>query len=224
MRRRPFYGELALLMGLAINACAVAFFAKSDLGMSTLALASYVLNGVFPRFSYGTWNYLIQCSMMIVLVLLIRKINLGFILSFGLAILYGLLIDLFASMIVTLPTSLMARGIYYLLGFCGLSVGTALLILCEMPILPFDTFMKEISVHFKIPYKGLRTSFDLSTIAVSALLGYWRLGSFVGIGIGTLLNALFIGMSVSYAARRLDGSFRFAPRFEKLGELTRRRY
>ncbi len=221
MRRRPFYGELALLLGLAVNACAVAFLAKSDLGMSTLALASYVLNKVFPRFSYGTWNYLIQCSMMIVLVLLVRKINLGFILSFGLAIFYGLLIDTFSSMIAGLPASLAVRGVYYLLGFSGLSLGTALLIRCEMPILPFDTFMKEISVHFKIAYKALRTSFDLSAIAVSALLGYWKLGSFAGIGIGTLLNALFIGMSVSYAARSLDASFRFKPRFRKLGNLAR---
>ncbi|MGB4585804.1 MAG: DUF6198 family protein [Rectinemataceae bacterium] len=220
---RRFYGEFALLLGLLINACAVAFFAKSNVGMSTLSLASFVLNGIFPRFSYGTWNYLIQCTMMIILVALIRKINLGFILSFGLAILYGLLIDFCSFLIVGLPLSLAARIAYYFIGFLGLSIGTAFLIQCEMPILPFDTFMKEISVHFKIPYKRLRTWFDISTIIVSAALGFWRLGSFVGIGVGTLLNALFIGISVSAVAAHLDKRFRFVPRFEKLGNLARRR-
>jgi uncharacterized membrane protein YczE len=219
-----FYGEFALILGLLLNACAMAFFAKANVGMSTLSLASFVLNRIFPRLSYGTWNYLIQCAMMIVLVVLIRKIRLSFILSFGLAILYGLLIDFCSFLIVGFPVSLIARIAYYLIGFLGLSIGTAFLIQCEMPILPFDTFMKEISVHFRVSYKGLRTWFDLSTIAISAVLGYWRLGSFVGIGVGTLLNALFIGISVSFVASGMDMRFSFVPRFERLGDLARRRY
>lgn len=212
---RRFYGEFALLLGLLVNACAVAFFAKSDLGMSTLSLASFVMSRIFPRFSLGTWSYIIQCALIVVLVLLIRKVAPGFIFSFFLAILYGLLIDLFSFFIAGLPFSIRARVIYYLIGFSGLSTGTAFLIQSEMPILPFDTFMREISAHFSIPYRTLRTWFDLSTVAISAALGYWRLGSFVGIGAGTLLNALFIGLAVSRVAKFLDRRYRFAPRFSR---------
>ncbi|MDP2790718.1 MAG: DUF6198 family protein [Rectinemataceae bacterium] len=211
--RRRFHGEIALMLGLATNACAVAFFAKSDLGMSTLSLASFVMHGIFPTLTLGTWSYIIQCALILVLVALIRRVSPGYIFSFCLAILYGLLIDLFSFLIAGLPTSLPARVIYYLIGFSGLSMGTAFLIQSEMPILPFDTFMREISVHFRISYRRLRTWFDLSTVVVSAVLGWWRLGSFVGIGVGTLLNALFIGQAVSRVARFLDGRFQFEPRF-----------
>ncbi len=222
-RAGRFYGEFALILGLLINACAVAFFAKSDLGMSTLALASFVLNGAFPRLSYGTWNYLIQCALILVLVLLIRKVAPSFVFSFFLAIVYGLLIDLFSFLIAGLPVSIPARALYYLIGFSGIAMGTAFLIQSEMPILPFDTFMKEISAHFLIPYKKLRTWFDISTIVISAGLGYWRLGHIVGIGVGTLLNALFTGLAVSRVAKILDGRFKFVPRFKWLGSLAPRR-
>jgi uncharacterized membrane protein YczE len=222
-RARRFYGESALLLGLLINACSVAFFAKSDLGMSTLSLASFVMSRIFPRLSYGTWNYLIQCALILVLAVLIRKVAPGFIFSFFLAIIYGLFIDLFSLLIAGLPLSILARVLYYLIGFFGIAAGTALLLQSEMPILPFDTFMKEISVHFRIPYKKLRTWFDISTIVISAGLGYWRLGAFVGIGAGTLLNALFTGLAVSRAARFLSGRYQFVPRFTWLRSLSPRR-
>jgi uncharacterized membrane protein YczE len=215
-RRGLFYGEFALLLGLIFNACAVAFFAKSDLGMSTLSLASFVMSRIFPRLSYGTWNYIIQCSLMLVLIVAIRKVALGFIISFFLAILYGNLIDLFSFFIAGLPDTIPARVIYYLIGFSGIATGTAFLLQSEMPILPFDTFMREISVHFRIPYKRLRTWFDVLTVGISAVLGWWRLGHIVGIGAGTLLNALFTGLAVSCVAKFLDRRFRFVPRFIRL--------
>lgn len=212
---RRFHGEFALLLGLLLNACAVAFFAKSNLGMSTLSLASFVMSRIIPRFSLGTWNYIIQCSLMLALIVAIRRVALGFIISFFLAILYGFLIDLFSFFIAGLPDTIPARLIYYLIGFSGIATGTAFLLQSEMPILPFDTFMREISVHFRISYKKLRTWFDVLTVGISAVLGWWRLGHIVGIGAGTLLNALFTGLAVSYVAKFLDRRFRFVPRFSR---------
>lgn len=209
--KKLFPGELALLLGLIINSISVTLFAKSKAGMSTIALASYVLNLVFSFFSFGTWNYIVQCTMIIFLVILTKQIKKGYVISFFLAILYGSLIDLFNIIISTLPDTLPLYFLYYCVGFCGMALGTCLLFRCCMPVLPFDTFTRDISLKFNISYKKIRTGFDISSLVLSSALCLIFIGSIKGVGIGTVINALMMGMAVSAVSNIFNKKFYFKP-------------
>ncbi len=218
--RRVFHGELALALGITLLGMSLAFYAKGDMGMSTLSLMAFVMSRVVPAASFGTWNYIIQCAMMLVLVLLLKKIKPGYFISFGLAIVYGLLVDFFSFFVAMLPDGLLPRGLCYLAGFCGMAAGTALLLKSGMPILPFDTFMRDITLNYDIPYRKIRTGFDISTFAFSALLGMTCLGSFQGIGPGTLVNVALMGLAVSKVSEFLDRRFVFRVLSRRLGSLS----
>jgi uncharacterized protein len=210
-QRKIVSGEMALLLGIVVNSFSVTLFVKSDMGMSTIALASYVLSLVFYLFSFGTWSYIIQCALVFVLVALLKTIKPGYVISFVLAIIYGCLIDFFNQFVVHFPDSLMLHVLYYCIGFCGIALGTCLLFKCSIPVLPFDTFTRDISLNFNISYKKIRTCFDISCVVFSAAIGLFFIGSFKGIGIGTIVNSLFVGMSVNMIADYLDKRFYFKP-------------
>jgi uncharacterized membrane protein YczE len=213
-------GELALIVGLIVNSFSVTLFAKSDVGMSTISLTAYVLSLVFSVFSFGTWSYIIQCSLVVVLVGLLRRIKAGYAISFGIAVVYGLLIDFFYQLVLKLPDTLPLHILYYVLGFCGMAFGTCLLFKCRIPVLPFDTFTRDIALHFHLSYKIIRTTFDVSCLVFSAGLGFFYIGSCEGIGVGTLINALFMGMAVSKVSDLLERRFYFQPVWAWIGKLS----
>jgi uncharacterized membrane protein YczE len=213
-------GELALIIGLIVNSLSVTLVAKSDVGMSTISLTAYVLSLAFSFFSFGTWSYIIQCAMIVVLVGLLRKMKAGYAISFGLAVVYGMMIDFFYQFVLKLPDTLPLHILYYVLGFCGMAFGTCLLFKCCIPVLPFDTFTRDISWHFHISYKVIRTTFDASCLVFSVLLGFLYIGSLKGIGVGTVVNALFMGMAVSKVSDFLDKRFYFKPVFGWIGKLS----
>ncbi len=213
-------GELALLVGLLVNSFSVTLYAKSDVGMSTISLTAYVLSLAFSSFSFGTWSYIIQCSLIVVLIGLLKKMKAGYAIAFGLAIMYGLMIDFFYQFVLKLPDTLLLHIMYYVLGFCGLVVGTSLLFRCRIPVLPFDTFTRDISGHFHLSYKAIRTTFDVSCLVFSAIVGFFSLGSCEGIGVGTVVNAVFMGTAVSKMSDFLDARFSFQPVFVWIGKLS----
>ena len=216
----PISGELALIIGLLVNSFSVTLYAKSDVGMSTISLTAYVLSLVFSDFSFGTWSYIIQCSLVVVLVGLLRTMKVGYAISFGLAVAYGMMIDVFYQFVLKLSDTLPLHIVYYVVGFCGLAVGTCLLLKCRIPILPFDTFTRDISGHFHISYKVIRTTVDLSCLMFSAVLGFFFIGSCKGIGIGTVVNALFMGMAVSKVSDFFDTRVSFQPVWSWLAKLS----
>ncbi len=217
--KKIFSGELALVLGLLINSFSITLYAKSDVGMTTISLIAYVLS-LISFISLGTWSYIIQCFMVVVLVVLLKKVKPGYIISFALAVIYGMLIDFFYLFVIKLPDTMLLHALYYLSGFCGLAFGTTLLFKCRIPVLPFDTFTREVSIHFNISYRKIRTCFDISFLICSALLGLYYMGSLKGIGVGTVINSAFMGMAVSKISDLLDKKYCFKPNITRLGQLS----
>ena len=189
--KKRFSGELALILGIVINSFSVALFLKSNAGMSTISLTSYILNLVFPVLTIGTWNYLIQWIMIGALILILRKVKVGYLLSFVLAIIFGTLLDFFHVCLQGLPDGIGFRIFYFIFAFSMCAIGTTFLIRCKIPVLPSDTFMRDVSNYFHTTIKMVKTPFDVFCLILSAVLGFLYTGEFPGIGIGTVINAFF---------------------------------
>ena len=83
-------------------------------------------------------------------------------------------------------------GIFWLSGF-----GIALANRCMLPIIPMDTFPRDMSEILNKPYKYVKTTFDLCCLTTTLVLSIGILHGLHGVGIGTVLCAFITGKTVS---------------------------
>lgn len=71
------------------------------------------------------------------------------------------------------------------------------------------------SAIIKIEYAKIKITFDVTCLAITALLTLFLLGHIDGLGIGTILAAFTMGKGVAYAGQYLDKNFQFMPYLQK---------
>ena len=216
-QKKRFTGELALVLGLIFNSFASTLMIKSHFGISSITSVPYALSLAFDKLTYGSWNYIFQCFLIVMLVVLTRQFKIGYIISFLLAIVFGYLIDFFnVNIIEILPNGILLNTIYFIVSFGVISLGMSLLLNCKTPVLPTDTFTRDFPAHFNIPYKRSKTVFDLSCLAFTIVVSLIFLRKIVGIGVGTVVCAFITGKVVSCINSFIDERFYFESIFTTL--------
>lgn len=75
-----------------------------------------------------------------------------------------------------------------------MSLAVALFVISDMPAMPFDAFTKDFTIYKHAEFKKIKTGIDLVFVIASVALSLICLKKVVGIGIGTLIMALFTGV------------------------------
>lgn len=218
--KHSFPGEIALLLGVTFNTFALTLIIKSGLGITVTSGVPYVLWQIWPGISQGMWNTLVQCGWMLVLTLTLHRFRPGYLLSFALAFCFGRLMDFWGWALASLPTALPFRFLWFILGYCIMSTGIALLMRCRLPILPFDTVPREFVAVKGWSVRTARTRFDLFNLTLVILLGLIFLGRLEAVGVGTVFCALFLGTGAGFVAGILDRSLRIEPKIAFLAKLV----
>ena len=214
--KRPIIrGEITLLAALVINSFGVVLMLYSGSGISAISSVPYALTDVWPALSLGTWTYLFQGVLVLSLMLLRRRLVLSYLLSFAVGFCFGKLLDLQELWIGTLPWTLPLQVVYFAVSYLVICFGVALSNRCKMPIVPTDLFPRELSAITGVAYGRIKVSFDLSCLAVTALLTSTFLGHLDGLGIGTILAALTMGKAIGRMNRFLDQKAVFKSLLEK---------
>lgn len=208
-QKKVFPCEIALLEAMIINPLCVSLLVKSNLGVSTLSSVPLAISKVLNQISYGNWNFIFQSGILIVLMIITHKKLKSCIVSFGLAYVFGILIDFYEYSLSFFPDTLSFRIIYFIIGFIVITYGASLFILCQYPILPFDSFVRDISDYFHLKIKYVKTCFDFVSVITTMLIGLLFLDEIVGIGIGTILGALFTGVITQKVVDYLKEHFEF---------------
>ena len=73
-----------------------------------------------------------------------------------------------------------------------------------LPIIPTDTFPRDMSEILNKPYKYVKTTFDLCCLTTTLVLSIGILHGLHGVGIGTVLCAFITGKTVSMFQKVLD--------------------
>lgn len=207
-KKKTWSGECTLLLSILLNSFGVALQVKSGIGISCISSVSYVLSKILPLFSFGTWNYLIQIFVLLMLVVLTRRFRPGYCLSLVLSVFFGRLLDLY-SMFLPVPSTLPLQLLCYAFGLFTVCVSIWMLQRCMMPILPFDTFARDMTEHFHLDFRLFKTGFDLTLLTTSVVLSLVFCGGLVGIGLGTVLSAFLTGSLVSSIAGFMDQRISF---------------
>lgn len=218
--KKPFSCELALILAIAINSFSVSLISKSSFGITTLSSVPLVLSNVFTSLSFGTWNFIIQSATIFILVSFTKHFKISYLLSFLVAIIFGVLLDVNKIIMVSWSNSFFWRILYFLVGLMLLSIGASLFIKCKLPALPFDTFIRDMTEHLKMPVKKVKTIFDLIFVFITLALSLSMLGYIDGVGIGTIIGALFTGTITNYICDYLEQRFIFHIKIPFLKKLS----
>ncbi len=207
--KRILRGELALVIAVMINSFGVVLMLYSGSGISAISSVPFAFSQVLPRLSLGTWTYLFQGLLVLSLMLLQKRFIPQYLFSFVVGFAFGELLDIYESWIYILPTTLWMRVIYFIISYLLISFGIALSNRCGLPIIPTDLFPRELSKIISVTYSKIKISFDVTCLAVTAVLTFVYLGYLDGLGIGTILAAFTMGKAVGMMGESMDRHVQF---------------
>ena len=208
-KRYTLRGELALAVAVTINSFAVATTVYAGLGISPVSRFPYAISLVFPFLTLGTWTYLFQGGLVLTLMLLRRKFVPSYLFSFVVGFVFGTLLDVFGAWLPTLPYTLGWRIVYFALSCPIVGFGIALSNRCKLPIIPTDLFARDLSEIIHKPYPKVKTTMDLTCVALSVVLTAGVMHNLQGIGVGTVIGALSYGRLAGFFGNLLDKRFDF---------------
>lgn len=194
----------ALFIGILLDAAGVALITQSHLGVSAVSVLPYILSIVFPFGSYGTWYYIFQIILMLLLLLSTRVFKKEYVLSFITGFCFSFVLDIATACFQPLPSAIFFRIIYFMTGSLLLMIGVAFLLSSHLPIMPQDLFTKEFSSFLKIPYQKCKTSFDIICVTAAVLISLLFHGTVLGVGIGTIIGAGVNGIGIAYFSQKLN--------------------
>ena len=202
-------GELALAAVLVINSFGVALMLYSGAGISAISSVPYAFSEAFPAATLGTWTYIFQGLLVLLLMILRRRFVPSYLFSFVAGFLFGEFLDVHEAWIGILPEGTVWHILYFIVSYLLIAFGIALSNRCGLPIIPTDLFPREFSEITGIRYSVVKISFDVICLAVTAAITEIFLGHLEGLGIGTILAAFTTGKAVSLVGNRIDKKFRF---------------
>lgn len=206
---RPVYAELLFVAGLILISLGITFMVHADLGISVASSVPFVISLRFQALSFGTWSYIVQGFLVLLLIAIIRRAKPSYAWSFLVSVAFGLLVDLFVWLTAALATGdLVLRALYFAIGLFVLTLGIALVVFSGLPCLPYDLFVKELAVHKQISFRTCKTLFDLSCLTLSSLFLFFFVHRLAGIGVGSILSALLNGTMAGFWLRIFQSRFR----------------
>ena len=202
-------GEIALIVIILINSLGVVLMLYSGSGISAISSVPYAFSLVFPKISLGTWTYIFQGLLVLSLMIMRKKFVAPYLFSFLVGFAFSEMLDIHEMWINALPTALEYRVVYFVISYLLICFGIALSNRCGLPIIPTDLFPRELADITKIKYSRIKIGFDVTCLAITALMTCIILGHLDGLGIGTILAAFTMGKVIGMIGDQMDRQVRF---------------
>lgn len=202
-------GEIALIVIILINSLGVVLMLYSGSGISAISSVPYAFSLVFPKISLGTWTYIFQGLLVLSLMIMRKKFVAPYLFSFLVGFAFSEMLDIHEMWINALPTALEYRVVYFVISYLLICLGIALSNRCGLPIIPTDLFPRELTDITKIKYSKIKIGFDVTCLAITALMTCIILGHLDGLGIGTILAAFTMGKVIGMIGDQMDRHVRF---------------
>ena len=188
------------IAGLNLIAAAVVLNIRYDLGVAAFSSVMYAVAEIY-HISLGTATiicYLIFVSMQCVLS---KRITLTYALEIPLSFAFGLLTDFYDFLIPDFSLALVPGALCFFLTMFVTALGVFLCVKSRLILTPVEGIVQTISDVFQFPFSMVKNVYDVSLVAISALLCIAYGAPFYGIGAGTVLSAFAIGRIIKIYER-----------------------
>lgn len=212
MKKIKIPAELFYVVAFTLIGLAVAMMEKADLGMSTIVAPNYtvylkVSESIWPGATLGVVSYLIQGCLLIGMCLVIRRFRFTYLLSFFTAVVTGYAIDGFIALLGPVEAgTLLIRILFFGVGLPISSFGIACMLHTYMAPEVYELIIKEVPKRFGFEIGRFKTGYDLVSVSAAVILSFvfFGFGHFEGVGVGTVICALFNGTLISAFSKVID--------------------
>ena len=213
-------GELSFLLGVFLLGLATSLMSKAGFGVSMVVAPAYVIADKVQVISPGTMCYIKQGTLIIITSIVMGRFKLTYLFSFISAVLFGLSVDFFGSLLAPITNPDMAlRILLFVIGIPVNSLSIALLFRSYFPPQAPELFVKEISRKFGLKVHKTKYVFDLSFCALSIALSLIFFRELRFIGVGTVICAFVNAPLIGLLGKALDKIAEYEPIFPRIAAL-----
>lgn len=215
MKKHTFYTEAAYAAGLLLIAAGVSLMEKANFGMSMIVAPAYVLHRwlqpVWGWFTFGAAEYCFQALLLVVMSLALGRFRISWLCSFVTAVVYGFVLDGLMLLAAPLPTGMVWRVVWYVLGMAVCSLGVACMFRTYLSPEVYELLVKEGSRRYGVEIHRFKTGYDCASCLLAVVMSFacFGLWQFVGVQWGTILCALVNGWLIGQCSRLLEKCFVF---------------
>ncbi len=218
MKKPVFYTEVAYIAGIVALAFGVTFMERADFGLSMVVAPAYVLHRFISAlpgmgwFSFGVAEYTLQLALVLVLMVIMRKFRLSYFFSFVTAVVYGYLLDLIMWLMPAVSAdNLGLRIVFFIVGELCCTFGVSMVFHTYIPPEAYELFVSEIGKRSRLSTGAVKWIYDIVSCLVGIGLSFlfFGMGTFVGIGWGTIVCALINGVIIGWLCKWEDKTFEF---------------
>lgn len=187
------------MLGLVLVSLGIVLCKKCGLGISPISSIPYVLEEVVPV-SFGTLTMGFHLANILLQLLLTGEMgkNVRILLQIPVAFLFGQVIDILQKLIQFDEGRILNQGIALALSVFFTALGMVLMLRMDLVQNPPDGLVKLISQKSGRELGQVKIIYDIVCVAISAAAGLAFLGKVKGMGIGTVVSAVFVGRTVTW--------------------------
>ena len=221
MKKITMYSELAYIVGLLLTALGTSLMTQADFGLSMIVAPSYLIHAKvsewLPFYSFGMSGYVFQGFLVILTAIIMRRFRLSYLFSFVTAFIFGNILDLVLIPASYIPADNIAvRIVLMVVGLVIVTAGVSMLFNTYISPEAYELLVKEVSRKTGIDTGKMKIIYDMSSLLLALVLSmvFFGFPNFVGIGIGTIVSAVFNGILISGFLKFYKRFFVFKDRFK----------
>lgn len=222
MKKRRINSEILYLIAILVLSFSIDLMTIANMGLSAINGPAYILSEKVYSLTYGQAEYIVEGIIFIIFCILMKKFKMTYLSSFITGVLYATMADIWKIIIPFFQTQneicFQLRIIYFLIGFILSAIAIALFYKSYLYPQIYDFFVQEMSKKYHLSLKVFKTGFDCIFLILSFIMSFMLFHGIVGIGIGTILVALFNGTLIDFFKNFFDKYFICTPKLTKLAE------
>lgn len=193
IKRAIIYG-----LGIYILTFGVSLAIRAGIGISPQSSLTRTMTLVYPELTQGTYNFILELVMLALTFLVLPKdfklVNFASLIpAFVLAVFLDL--NLMATEFIKLD-DYAAKVALLVFADAALAYGVFLMIRANLVLMPVDMFVNTLFKRTGLKWGNIKTGFDCTLLATSALVGLAYLGEVKFIREGTIINAILVGQYI----------------------------
>ncbi|MGI6026584.1 MAG: YczE/YyaS/YitT family protein [Candidatus Scatomorpha sp.] len=205
--RKQFAARLALLLaGLAVMAFGVALSIKAELGTSPISSLPFVTAEI-SGLSVGTTTIIVNSLFVLIQIVLLRR-NYEWLqlLQIGIAVVFGMMIDLFGLLLEPIATgNYAAQWVLCAGGIIFVALGVSIEVAANLVPTAGEGLVLAICQVTPFKFGNMKVALDVTLVVLSVAAGFIFLGQLEGVREGTVAAALLVGQVSKFFSRYLGG-------------------
>ena len=187
---------IVFVVGMNVLAIGIILNTKSLLGVGSINTLPYALANILSV-SLGTMTTMVYLVFIIIQLILLKRFDLQVIIQLPFSFIFGYLIDFYDLFFSYEPTAFYMQIVILIIAILLTALGAFLMVLGDIVLNPADGLVHTIGKVTNKDFGFVKNIADLVFIVLTVVICLVTKGYILGIGIGTVVSAIFIGRFVA---------------------------